>query len=390
MKINFVLKETHSTNLYERIKHVTIKIGLGTSCNGLPNLISTSRLVLKCIWTFFILISTCGCVWMVMKNVSDYLQYDVITKFETIIRNEIVFPSLTICAKSDDIRVEKCWFNSNYNCMYDYERIVFLDRFCILFNGGKNVSNHSVAPLKSQATGYYNGIQLNLRLYRNQWVSIYVGEQSIPPTIYEMQSVYLDVGVEADMILKKVISKNLGEPYNECLEDTSSLAAFDSVPYKEIIKSNKIYRKDFCVMLCGFMNYGDSHECSFPGVYKNQNFSQKCLTYYENIIINISQYKLDCEKACPQECTSISYDNTIRQVALPQDYSYNQLNIFAYFTDFRYTQVSQIAKSTLPDLIATAGGTMGLFLGVSLLSFVEILHLVVEILYLVNESNKIA
>ena len=133
---------------------------------------------------------------MVMKNINDYLQYDVTTKFETIIQDEITFPSLTICIKShENIEVTKCEFNSNYDCLYDYEQIMFLDRNCILLNNGKNISNHSVALLKSKEIGYYNGIKLSLEVRHNQWVSIYVGEPLNPPTIYQIQSVDLAICV---------------------------------------------------------------------------------------------------------------------------------------------------------------------------------------------------
>ena len=55
------------------------------------------------------------------------------------------------------------------------------------------------------------------------------------------------------------------------------------------------------------------------------------------------------------------------------------VHIFMYYEELKYTEVSEIPKMTLGDLISSIGGTLGLFLGVSLLSFIEVLQFLINV-----------
>ena len=63
------------------------------------------------------------------------------------------------------------------------------------------------------------------------------------------------------------------------------------------------------------------------------------------------------------------------------------LNLFIFFEDLKYTEIKQIAKTTQTDLVSKIGGTLGFFLGLSLLSFVEFIDLGLKILYFVRNMN---
>jgi len=58
------------------------------------------------------------------------------------------------------------------------------------------------------------------------------------------------------------------------------------------------------------------------------------------------------------------------------------LSFYVFYEDLKFTQITQIAKTTSTDLVSKVGGTLGLFLGLSLLSFIEIFELLLEILFL--------
>ncbi len=89
---------------------------------------------------------------------------------------------------------------------------------------------------------------------------------------------------------------------------------------------------------------------------------------------------------CPLECNMTIY--TIAEEKNYFDYmDYNQINVLIYLDSFKYTKITQLAQSTLPDIISTIGGTFGLFLGLSLLSFVEILDLFIHIFSIKNHKD---
>ena len=63
------------------------------------------------------------------------------------------------------------------------------------------------------------------------------------------------------------------------------------------------------------------------------------------------------------------------------EYKSRALALNIYFKTLQYTLITESAKSSIVELFSNIGGTLGLFLGISLLSFVEIIELVLEILF---------
>lgn len=110
----------------------------------------------------------------------------------------------------------------------------------------------------------------------------------------------------------------------------------------------------------------------------------------------------DCFDSCPSECDTVIYKLQISQAEFPTKFysdflirynSYNPnevrnftshdqvkssiLAVNVYYEDISYTVIEEVASKTLEDFVADVGGFLGLCIGVSLLSFIEI----VEILY---------
>ena len=61
------------------------------------------------------------------------------------------------------------------------------------------------------------------------------------------------------------------------------------------------------------------------------------------------------------------------------------LNLF--YEEFKYTSINEVPKFTLIDLIANLGGIMGLFLGMSFLSFGEVIVIVFELFIVLFERK---
>lgn len=141
--------------------------------------------------------------------------------------------------------------------------------------------------------------------------------------------------------------------------------------------------------------------------------------------VELSFNMTDCVDQCPHECSSTTYDLSISYGEFPsriymenlmrrdqtglyrwafqayQDgnssgYQIDSLvlaraslvKIFIYFEDIKYTRISEAPTITFVDLIANIGGTLGLFIGISLLSFVELIELIFDIVVIVWVSYK--
>lgn len=122
-----------------------------------------------------------------------------------------------------------------------------------------------------------------------------------------------------------------------------------------------------------------------------------------------------CGKECPLECESIDYNLAMNQAEYPakvyanllmnnpkiqakyasnpSDLSYDSLKrnmaqVSVYYGDLGYQKYEESEKTSLSDLVAIIGGTLGLFLGMSFLSFIEIADVVLQIFFLRYSKNN--
>ena len=59
----------------------------------------------------------------------------------------------------------------------------------------------------------------------------------------------------------------------------------------------------------------------------------------------------------------------------------NLVQIWVSYSELGYDRYVEIAKTEVIDLVSNIGGTLGLFLGMSFLSIVEILDILLQILF---------
>ncbi|CAF1131079.1 unnamed protein product, partial [Brachionus calyciflorus] len=89
--------EKKNPKLSNRVKNTVQDVLLSSTSHGLPNIIRANNKPVKLMWTFFTLISTCLCAYMITQSFIKYFTYEVTTK--TRIKNEFmsIFPTVTVC-----------------------------------------------------------------------------------------------------------------------------------------------------------------------------------------------------------------------------------------------------------------------------------------------------
>ena len=97
----------------------------------------------------------------------------------------------------------------------------------------------------------------------------------------------------------------------------------------------------------------------------------------------------ECEKDCPLECDGVRFDKTLSSLSFPSDQwisfyqsFYNSsrikedvLALDIYLENPEYTKIIQSPKLTPYDLLAQIGGSLGMFLSLSIFTFVELAEL---------------
>ena len=132
------------------------------------------------------------------------------------------------------------------------------------------------------------------------------------------------------------------------------------------------------------------------------NGSNACISLNEiNCVFQISKNKVniytDCLE-CKDTCDSVSYPLTTSTSLFPSfdygqflvNYSFlanetffnktdldkSVLSLTIFYSSLKYTEIKQLVKMGVIDLICAIGGILGLFIGASILSFVEVLEAV--------------
>ena len=300
------------------------------------------------------------------------------------------------------------------SCFYDQKRCTKDDFYpirtslfgmCYSFNYGKYYNGTQAPVRKLKRNGMFNGLKLELfvgaREYLPCWINenaaiVVVHNRTIKPLFVE-ESIKAPIGMETNFVVKNLKVKKLPYPHSGCILDLYSENSFTSSSFKKTVKTYGVYVQKWCLLDCAL-------ELNF------KNNAIKCLpTNYECLedISNLSDFYPDCINECPIECES-SYFSLHPNFAKYPSYSYAEhlmlrddikskfpysdltmaqlsdsvLSLNIYYESAIYQRITETPQTTSITLISNLGGNLGLFLGVSLLSFVEIIEIFIEFLYL--------
>jgi hypothetical protein len=286
---------------------------------------------------------------------------------------------------------------------------------CYTFNSEKFL-NGSRRQIKTvNKPGKLNGFHLELfvgnpthinSLAFSTGVHLFIQNQS--SRINTNLGMNVATGFSTDIVLSKTVHKRLPYPYSKCQNNFNS---FDSELYRVIIESGHLYTQPECFNLCIQQQIIQKCKCydtNIPPLYDVRPCSTfrdlGCLNFMLVFLNFINELKKTCEAKCPLECETVFYTTTQSISKYPSraygDYLLkdkkilnrfdNQSNltindlretilaINIYIDSYEYTQINEIESQTLLNLIASCGGTFGLFIGISFLSILEILEVVLR------------
>ena len=279
---------------------------------------------------------------------------------------------------------------------------------CFRFNGGTN----GTALRTSTNTGKWNGLRLELYVGSsndieiNRMISgihVYIHNSTSMPSFYEG----LDVAssFETNIAVSRTFFSKLTSPYSDCLSDS------DAYFYQKLVASNGKYRFRDCIRLCFQELLIQECECQDPFNPILNESIPLC-----NTLIDLFQceyplysqfFNADMEASCPYckfECESIKYAysasfneypseeygdfllrlNKIRanNITTFDKLKRNVLSLNIYYDVLQYKVIEEVPSTDLVTLISGLGGTMGLILGMSFLSVLELVEICLNILFL--------
>jgi hypothetical protein len=387
----------------EKILEKSIEIGLDSTSHGLPKIIKSETTCLKIMWLVLFLLSSSVGIYLVIQSFINYFSFDVVTSVKVFKEIPTELPAITFYILRNNkanisLRnlVFRCKFN-NLLCNISKDIRINKDKFGYI--------SYTFKSQQIYFGGSYNSLQIGVNLSdisftktnKLDGLRIIIHNKTDDPNFYSGISnngFNLAPGLDYEISVKRIFTYKLGLPYNNCLKDVKSIGSFDSDLYRYMIQStNYSYKQTDC------LNY-----CSGRELYNYLNMTNK-INRMENIIAEYPQYFETMLKVyldmlqkgiyetcfdCPEECDSIQYDVSHSSTKLSPQYElFNNMQIenhiffSVYYENLQYTVIDQIAQMNEFDLISNIGGNLGLFIGISFLSFAELIELLVEIIYII-------
>ncbi len=433
----------------QRIKNRVKEMILDSTSHGLPHFFRTDKKCLKTMWLSFFIVCIVISIYLITKDINQYLEYEVVTQIDIINEYPMQFPTISFQFDRGDLKANYSIEENIINLIYSNSRRKNIsDEFEKLnsdsfgnyykFNSGKNMLNQSV-PFKIQTTsGESAGLDIEIFIGRpNEFIfpfdslgfhisyfAIYVHNNTINSIESIDNPIKLSPGFKTDLIISKVYTDRLPLPYNDCIDDLNELKTYDSLLVKYILtKTKSIYRQKDCLNLCKMQyviencNYSSIQIGFYWEVETQMNVLKESFDCYDKkvkefALKNIIEY---CSSSCPLECDSYEYNIEFMSTVFPseiyakvklmnnpkikskypldhnitlEDLRSSMVAFNVYFNSFQYTQIKQLPKKEFVDIISGFGGTLGLFVGLSFLSFVEFIQIIYEIFAIYFETDK--
>ena len=463
-----------------------------TTSHAIPNIIRSKSILIKAVWTFFLVISTGLCIYLIVEGVSDYFKYQVTTKTRVFFDKKVTFPTVNICFKQkfstnyafeilDKILDEK----SDTNIFDVYNEINFIDTQklvantksianiellkmnltdsqkqmlsfsmnqsligcsfnkksdsctsndfiwkyddiygnCFLFNAGLDQNGRFNGKfLDSIIPGKTNGLQITMYLNIIDKLKILSQSYGLYVNVDYKQNndfsnmVEISAGYETNIAVSREFVQQYPKPYSNCELHDDLSKSFDSKLYKMFPDLGINFRQSVCFDLCHQTILKEQCNCTnddFYSFYGSQNCYSKadmdCLNIIKDKFIYEDFFTKECAPLCPLECNQTIYYLTLSATKLNLNYYQNFLkekNLTAlnfedqknalikfnvYFDSFSYKLITETPSINVVELFSNIGGTLGLFLGVSFLTCVELIDFLIQVCFiLLPKSRKVS
>ena len=319
-----------------------------------------------------------------------------------------------------------CVFESNVcdrvNDFEHYHDVYFGN--CFKFNSGVGMNGNKVNIRKTTQTGRLDGFAMELFLEPSEnnlfsfleGFNIFISPQGYDNVFYD--GVYAPAGFSTNIILEKVTTHKQPKPYSECTSDLTSIDSYHSDLFKKLIQAHKKYSKKECLRLCLQKTLEENCNCSDKTIFSY--YGKKPCLYFDDATCNFKNYEKFINKNiydscdCPTECDHIDYPyrssmanypsknyadillrnpNVISKFNNRTNVSYEDLrsrmvSVNIFFNELKETIITEHPKISVPDLVASIGGILGLFLGMSFLSFIEFIEIFLKVLFILINWEK--
>ena len=366
---------------------------------GILSIFNTEKIFFKVLWAILVLTSFSVGFYNIADLVDGFNKHEVITNVERKTEKNFTFPAITICAHGfmkrshfmnesfietkpgnfyDDLSMKDFYIggyfrNEAIDNSLEYFKVPQYDFICMRFNGATNQQlvhiNKPNEELDIAINGTYvqtiveNGF-INVYKYSTDLFFAYIEDNFLNSFSLNLQALKAVKGNFLN-IVKAETEQKLPEPYNSCKESAS----------------DQYYHQMNCIENCIFNRIGNALNCTFKDSLFKALGLNECTGFHFNSIRE--KYLLDCEKECLPSCETVKFTSQVAQFDIDDPVFNNSTLIRFIVSDLSSLSIMQIPKKTTFEFIsADIGGALGLFMGISVLNFIEIFEFIVDIIFI--------
>ncbi|CAF0893266.1 unnamed protein product [Brachionus calyciflorus] len=355
-----------------------------------------------------------------IKQETDREVYSILLDIET--KNNDTY----LLKKGFDIStlILSCKFQGkscNFSDFYRYHN--FYHGNCYRFNGGLNSNDAKIPLKKSSKAGWRNGLQLELFAGENMNLSYRAGFRIIihnqsEEIFPEEDGFNVPTGAETNIGLYRTINNRLPMPFSNCLDELNEKDLNNEI--LEIISkelNRTKYSQKFCQKICLQKYIYQKCKCmdlSLPPLIKQldknltackESQSLNCKDSAEIEFFNSKAVGI-CNNFCPLECTKTVFTTEVSSANYPtkwylktfneqndpdssdENFDLSMLLLNIFYNDLIYTINEESPAITPSNLLGQIGGFLGLFIGISVLSCMENVELVILLILHFYKNRK--
>jgi hypothetical protein len=309
-----------------------------------------------------------------------------------------------------------CQTNYDTDCQNSPHKYfeIFNDSYygqCLRFNSGKNSYGQSIKLIQGYYGSSNDGLWLNFKINsfgRFGKLLLIVHNSSMPPLNFANEDIKISPGKTNYITVHRTFNQKLGQPYNLCLEEPTNFSKNKTL-INFLEKSGRSYSQKQCFELCFNLKYFELNPCNctfvpwdqvFAKCYASVEMYSKLYNCSENFRTKFSEnsFEQKCSEYCPLECNSIEYSLSTYTLDYPvtgkisdrdkykhfdskfdtyEEVQSSFYSLVIYYKDLKYTLIKEEPNMVLADLVSNIGGLLGVFIGYSLISFIEIIELII-------------
>ena len=295
---------------------------------------------------------------------------------------------------------------------------------CYVFNSDFNLTE----TRKTFFIGYYYGLKMsfyvgfyqeltNFNSYTSGGLGAVIKIENNTFRRYNSENLHLSTGNEYFLAVERAFKFNLPKPYSNCEIDNTFTATTNNELINLIKNSPYEYTQQMCFAQCfqkQIIKRCGCYDLYTISLFKNANSCDKNSTQCIQKIYDDLDGKLKnkCLEFCPLECNKTEFKFTLSSFKLLGEYYASQvrensklaldfvnrsinsetgresvINLNIYYDSLSYLISTEVPKLNIVEFLANVGGTLSLFLGISVFSLCEIVVLMIELFYLQTRKS---